>query len=237
MTTTTVTPAPAAQATPNAADAGTKTTADAAAAAAAQKSTADTAAAQAAEKAKTDAVAADKLKADEAAAAAAKVKQAAETKHELKLQEGSLLSEKHVAEVAELAKSKGYAPEVAQTLLDQRAVAVKSFAEENKTMVTEMVTGWKGETEKRFGDKLPAVEKEIEALVQKHGPPGFWEKLQKSEFRYEPDFFQMLANMASAGRDDKFVSGGAVTTRLSDIKDPQQRLAAIYNAEEAARKK
>jgi len=244
--TTVVTPAaPPTQVIPNVgADAGKGASADAAAAAAA-KTAADSAAAQTAEKAKADAVLAEKAKADEASAAKVKADEAAaekakgagaEVKYELKLQEGSLLTaERDVAEVIQLAKSKGFAPEVAQVLLDQRHTAVKTFVEGQDKAIGDLKGQWKAENAKRHGEKYAATEKEVQALVLKHGPAGLWERL--NAFGLEPDVFQTLATIAAQGRDDKFVSGAAVTAGINEIKDPQQRLAARMRAEEAARTK
>lgn len=165
-------------------------------------------------------------------------KPAVEVKYELKVPEESLLQETAAAEVTEFAKAHKLAPEVAQKVLEGRHEAVSAFAKENEAAALKAGEGWKAEAEKRYGDKFAAANEDVKRFVTKFGPQGFAERLEKSPFRFQPDFFDTLAAAGAQLHDDKFVGGESRTTDdLSKIADPRQRLAEFHRRDMAGQQK
>ncbi len=127
----------------------------------------------------------------------------------LKLAEGSKLSASAIEEVSTLAKAKGYTPEVAQELLDQRQSAVNSYAEkQQQELVLLNDTTWKNEL---IADKEIGGAKFDENMILAHSAAEKWfgkefaENLKAGHLNHNPRLVKGLFRIAKAGANDTHV--------------------------------
>lgn len=150
----------------------------------------------------------------------------------LALGDKSLLSDKDLDAVKELAKANGWSAEAAGKVLAGREEAVTAFWNDQLAKHEEYVKQSGEDLKKRFGDRMPEACENSKRCVEKFGSKELAEKLEATKYGTDPDLVALLDNIWQAvGKDDRLVTGGA-TGGADSIKNPQKRLEAIYAEEE-----
>lgn len=140
----------------------------------------------------------------------------APVEYKLKLPDGSLLDEKHVAKTLAYAKEKKLAPEVAQMLLDRESAAAAGHWDSVLARHADVVKEWAKESEQHFGAKWKETQELAyrgrEWLTKKAGLTD--EEVNEffsdkgAGYGNQRAVVSMLAVIGRELRDDRLVTGG-----------------------------
>lgn len=136
-------------------------------------------------------------------------------KYELKLPEGSLLTDQDLEQLSVHAKEKKLTQAQAEEVLAERHAAVSAFAERHQAQqqaeVQTKAKAWKEEieTDKEIGGtNLEQSNAYVTAAVKRFAPPDLQQIMSTSDIGKHPGLFRMLRSIGKAMADDDFVQDG-----------------------------
>lgn len=141
---------------------------------------------------------------------------------ELKLPEGSLLSEKNVQEVMALAKEKGYTQEQAQLILDRENATVSAYREglinQHKKQTEQWAATAKADPE-IGGEKFTASVESAKRAFDKFGTPEFKQALEETGYGNHPELIKVFSRIGKLMSEDKFVAAGEPAAPKKPLTD------------------
>lgn len=143
-------------------------------------------------------------------------------KYELKLPEGSKLTQSKVDQVALYAKENGLSNEVAQKLLERESQAVQEFESEIKSEHLKRVEQWKSEVEadKELGGDLYKQNVELaKRVAHRYASPEFLKVLDESGFGNHPELVRVFSRIGKQMSEDQLIMPGAQSGGNKPIED------------------
>jgi len=134
-----------------------------------------------------------------------------EVKLDLKIPEGSHLTQATVDEIVSLAKEQGLSQEVAQKLLDREANVLTQFVEKQKEIFEQQGDEWYKEVEAHpvlGGDNLKQTSLYVKSAFDKFAPEAMREFFKDSPYRNNPVMVELFYNIGKAMDNDKLVLSG-----------------------------
>jgi hypothetical protein len=147
-----------------------------------------------------------------------------EIKIELKIPEGSLLTQAEVDEIASFAKEQGLSQEAAQKLLDREHSAIDNFKNTQlQQFEQKREEWWKAvESDKELGgDNFKQTAENAKRALDKFAPESLKKFLAESPYGNHPDLIRLFNNIGKAMQDDKLVLAG---TQSAPSKSPVEIL-------------
>lgn len=138
-----------------------------------------------------------------------------EVKFDLKLAEGSLLSDKDVQDVIALAKEKGYTPEQAQLLLDRENATRLAYHDGLINQHKQNVEAWANQVKsdpELGGEKFKENVEHAHRALKTFASPKLIQLLDETGYGNHPELIRVFAKIGSQMRDDKLVMGGEPPT-------------------------
>lgn len=135
-------------------------------------------------------------------------KKAVPEKYDFKLPEGSLLTSKHLEDLAALAKERGLSQEEAQKLLERDSGVVKSFQDSQLKLVEEHKQKWleASQSDKEFGGEAFKANAEIaQRAIAKFGSEAFKQELERSGLGNHPELVRTFVRIGKAMSEDSLV--------------------------------
>lgn len=132
-------------------------------------------------------------------------------KYELKLSDGSRMSQTQVDEIATYAKARGLSQEQAQELLTREETAVNSWASAQEQQFEQTKQKWVDElkTDKQYGgDKFNRTVELAKRAFSRFAPESFKELLNSTGLGNHPDLVKTFANIGAIMAEDSLVTGG-----------------------------
>ena len=130
---------------------------------------------------------------------------------ELKLPEGSHLTQVAVDEIASFAKEQGLSQEAATKLLEREHGAVETFKETQLQIFEHKREEWFKEVQsdkELGGDNFKQVAENAKRALNKFAPDSLKTFLAESPYGNHPDLVRLLNNIGKAMQDDKIVLAG-----------------------------
>lgn len=150
------------------------------------------------------------------------IKEASPTKVELKLQEGSKVSEATLKEIEALATAKGLSQEAAQTLLErENEILVKQEthqAEFIKAKRNEWLEASKSDVE-LGGEHFAANAEYATQAAERWGGQPFQTLLNETGFGNHPVVFKFLSGIGKAMQSDSFSKGTAASHSKKSVAE------------------
>lgn len=146
----------------------------------------------------------------------------AEVKYDLKLAEGSPLTQADVDEIVSFAKERGLSQEMAQEYLDREAGAVLKHNNEQSTKFEELRTTWYNEinNDKELGGtNLKATAEFAQRALDRFAPASLKTFLKESPYGNHPDLIRTFYKIGKAMSDDTLVSANAHSTKAKSYED------------------
>ena len=154
-------------------------------------------------------------------------------KYELKLPEGSVISQAQVDSLSLVYKEKGLSNEQAQLALEQRSDAVAEFAKGQNTRYEETKSEWleQCKSDKEFGGDDAKLKESVSlanSVIKKYGNKELREKLDLTGLGNHPELMRMMVKIGREMGPDKIVVAGQLS---EDAKPTHQRVWGYMNEE------
>ena len=151
-----------------------------------------------------------------------------EIKYELKLPEGSVLSENAIEKTVAYAKARGLSNADAQAHLEFSDEAVKGYVEGQKTALKAEGDAWLEELkrDKEFGGSDLAKNDELAVRYLEKTAPDLKQALDNTGLGKYPPFFKLVVRMAKQAAEDKLIlpSGQGVGKKsMEDLFYPPKK--------------
>jgi len=149
-------------------------------------------------------------------------------KYELKMPEGSQLSQKRIDEVSAYAKEKGLSNEQAQEILNRESDAVSGFFESQRAELLAKSEGWISEikADKEFGgENFNQTIEYAKRSIKQFGDPELERVFDETGVGNHPLIVKMHAKIGRLMADDKMVSShaGSSEERREDLLYPTMK--------------
>lgn len=143
-------------------------------------------------------------------------------KYDLKIPEGSHLTQAAVDEIASFAKEQGLSQEAAQKLLAREHQAVDQFKQTQLQQFEQKREEWwqAVQSDKELGgDNFKQTAENAKRALDRFAPDSLKDFLAKSPYSNHPDLVRLFANIGKAMDGDKLVVGGAQSSSTRSAVD------------------
>jgi hypothetical protein len=134
-----------------------------------------------------------------------------EVKYDLKLPEGTLLTQAEVDKIVSFAKDQGLSQESAQKLVEREHEILANYKNNQEQQFEQMREQWfkqvEGDTE-LGGDNLKATAEMARRALDKFAPDSLKKFFAESPYGNHPDVIRMFSKIGKAMQDDKIVLAG-----------------------------
>lgn len=145
-------------------------------------------------------------------------KPVAPEKYELKMPDGSQLSQERIEKVSAYAKEKGLSNEQAQEVLNRESEAVSGFFESQKAGLLARSEAWISEikADKEFGgDKFNETVELAKRSIERFGDPELKKQLDETGLGNHPMLIKMHAKIGREMAEDRLVPSNSASTSAS----------------------
>lgn len=144
-----------------------------------------------------------------------------EVKYDLKLPEGTLLTQAEVDKIVSFAKDQGLSQESAQKLVEREHEILANYKDNQEQQFEQMREQWFKQVEgdkELGGDNLKATAEMARRALDKFAPDSLKKFFAESPYGNHPDVIRMFSKIGKAMQDDKIVlSGTQSSPSLSPI--------------------
>ncbi len=134
-----------------------------------------------------------------------------EVKYDLKLPEGTLLTQAEVDKIVSFAKDQGLSQESAQKLVEREHEILANYKNNQEQQFEQMREQWfkQVESDKELGgDNLKATAEMARRALDKFAPDSLKKFFAESPYGNHPDVIRMFSKIGKAMQDDKIVLAG-----------------------------
>lgn len=134
-----------------------------------------------------------------------------EVKYDLKLPEGTLLTQAEVDKIVSFAKDQGLSQESAQKLVEREHEILANYKDNQEQQFEQMREQWFKQVEgdkELGGDNLKATAEMARRALDKFAPDSLKKFFAESPYGNHPDVIRMFSKIGKAMQDDKIVLAG-----------------------------
>jgi hypothetical protein len=134
-----------------------------------------------------------------------------EVKYDLKLPEGSLLTQAEVDKIVSFSKEQGLSQESAQKLVEREHSILANYQEQQEQQFEQMRETWfkQVESDKELGgENLKTTSELAKRALNKFAPDSLKKFFAESPYGNHPEILRMFSNIGKAMQDDKLVLAG-----------------------------
>jgi hypothetical protein len=134
-----------------------------------------------------------------------------EVKYDLKLPEGTLLTQAEVDKIVSFAKDQGLSQESAQKLVEREHEILANYKNNQEQQFEQMREQWFKQVEgdkELGGDNLKATAEMARRALDKFAPDSLKKFFAESPYGNHPDVIRMFSKIGKAMQDDKIVLAG-----------------------------